>query len=305
MGYFEELNGYELLKWLEIGKFADKEYEELPGGYEKLKSHSLDKESPTYQAYKQKLWFKAIKNIVDELEERQPYLLEGFYNRTAYFFNIHEKGPPDIRNLINKIENEYSAFRLKSDELALVKNAKEAFRDILYTTPMSNEMIQALIIKDDILDDMFTFFFNSKHTPNNFDEAAADYLEKEENDFLKNKLYDRVTVEYEAYVEKLKKLPPEKIIDKAYKLVVLENIQTNLFPQSSRLSTEHLKALMSYNHPLMSLYSSWQDRDVSLNDYVDDMIYDTASDAAKKIKSNESEIDYDYGDYEDEDEQDL
>jgi hypothetical protein len=80
LGYFETLDGFGKLKWLEIAKFAKKEWEQLPNGYELLRSHTLDETAPDYQKYQNALWPNAIQNIVEDIAENQPHLLEDLRN---------------------------------------------------------------------------------------------------------------------------------------------------------------------------------------------------------------------------------
>lgn len=70
LGYFEVLDGFGNLKRIEIAIFADKEYEELPGGYEKLRSYTLDTNSPEYQDYQKALWPAAVCNIIENLTQK-------------------------------------------------------------------------------------------------------------------------------------------------------------------------------------------------------------------------------------------
>jgi hypothetical protein len=313
MGYFEILNGYELLKWLEIAKFADKEYKQLPGGYAKLTSHTLDAESPAYREYQDRLYVAAIKSIATDLIDKQPYLLEGFWNRLAYIENILEKGFPTRSDLNAKLDREAEAAFKTASEGDLTSFHSEAeikcqLRDALRATSMTDEMVQALYVKDDALDDAYRFF-TEESKDNQVYLAVWEYLDKAEHGYLAERVYDRVTLEYEDYKDEVKNWPPQKIMDEAaYKLVLCGDIRTSLDPMTSKLSTEQLKALLSFPSPLWNIYEEWQDRDDTHMDELTDTIRDAADERAMENKEQECEIDPDpfgIGEQEDEDDQEL
>jgi hypothetical protein len=82
-GYFEEIDGNGLLKWLEIAAFAKIEWNHEQPPYEKYSSHTLDVKSPKYVAYLSELYPLAlvkIKKLVekhgDEYIAAREYLTE-------------------------------------------------------------------------------------------------------------------------------------------------------------------------------------------------------------------------------------
>ena len=307
--YFEELDGDGLLKWLEIAKFADKDYEQLPGGYEKLKSHTLDKESPEYKEYQNSVYPAAVRGIIDKLTEKQTYLLEGFWNRLSYIENILCKRFPVKDDVTDKTERELKALpdeaKNKSGGVEYSEyDVKAIIRDALYNAPMTDEIIQALFITDNVLDEVYNFLKEKGY--GEFDEGAFEYLETAEHDYLAERVYDRVTLAYEDFLDELKKKTPEKIIDEAYKIILFSDIQTSLDPVTSNFDTEQLKALKSLADPLWSLYQEWQSRDDTRMDDITEAIRDAADKQAAENKENSYEIDPDpfgLGDQEDENEQ--
>jgi len=297
MGYFEILDGYGLLKWLEIAKFAEKEYEQIQGGYEKLTSHDLDENSPAYQEYQGKLYAAAIRSIAIQLADKQPYLLEGFWNRLSYIENILEKGFPTRDSLNERIKREakdvYDSASL--DDLTNLHSGveiKHQLRNELCDIFMSDEMIQALTLKDNVLDDTYRFYLK-EHKDNQVFLAVFDYLEKQEHDYLAERVFDRAKLAYEEYVDEVKQMPPEKIIDEAYKLTMMYDLHISLDPVTSNYTTEQLKGLMSCASPLWSLYDEWQRRDWTYMDDIKDVITDVADREAAEIEDNDYEIDPD------------
>ena len=297
LGYFENLDGYGLLRWLEIAKFADKEYERLTGGYELLKTHSFDTESPKYKDYQAALYTAAVTGIIDRLTEKQPYLIPVFYNRLSYIDIIFGKGFPTRDDLNDKIDREAKTLNDEGEKAvkgrALSENLEKMnFRNILYSMPMTDETVQALYIKDNVLDELYVQSFEFQEIGDYYD-YVSDYLEREEHDYLAERVYDRVTLEYEDYKDEVKTWPPEKIIEEAaYKLTVFDDIQTSLDPETSDFSTEQLKALWSLSSPLWDIYHEWQDRDDSRMDELTDTIRDAANERAKENTENSYETDF-------------
>ena len=307
LGYFEILDGNGLLKWLEIAKFADKEYERLRGGYELLRSHTLDTNSPKYQDYQSALWTKAVKNIINRLVDKQPYLLDGFWSRLSYIENILGKGFPTRDILNEKIASEAKEVfaAASTDDLTGFHSEveiKHQIRNELRDISMTDEMIQALYITDNVLDDAYRSYLESDKGDQVF-LAVFDYLEKAEHDYLSDRLYDRVTLEYQDYLDTVKEKTKDQIIDEAYKITTLYDLQCSLDPYTtSNFSTERLKALMSLSSPLWSIYDEWQNCDSST---LYDM-KDTIVDMADRIQDANCEIDPDpfgFEAQEDEDEQ--
>jgi hypothetical protein len=293
LGYFEALDGFGLIEWLEIAKFADKEYEQLPGGYEKLKNHTLDESSPEYQEYRGKLFVAAIRGIITELSDKQPYLLEGFWNRLSYIDNILEKGWPTRDDLNVKLEGEAKKVFGSASEDDLTSfhsevEIKHRLCNELRSVFMSDEMVQALWIKGNALEDVYRFCLEEDKSDQIY-LAVWEYLEKAERGYIAERVYDRVRLEYEDYLDEVKTWPPEKIIDEAYKLTILYDIQISLDPVTSDFSAERLKALQALDSPLWSLYDEWMRRDFTHMDDITDVITDVADEQAAKIEERSFE----------------
>jgi len=293
MGYFETLNGYNLLKWLEIAKFADKQYEQLPGGYEKLKSHTLDEESPEYKEYQGKLYAAAIRSITIDLIAKQPYLLDGFWNRVSYIENILEKGFPTRQELNEKIEREYKAVYNATTEGDLDAfhsevQCKAQLRFELQDIFLSDEAVQALFIKDNALEEAYQFYLESDRV-GEFFLTATDYAEKAERDYLAFRAFDRVKLEYEDFIDSVKEMPVNKIIDEAYKITIMHDLHIHLEPETSSFSIERLRALHSLDSPLWSLYHEWQRRDWTHSEDINDVIMSVADENAAENKENNFE----------------
>lgn len=211
--------------------------------------------------------------------------------------NILEKGFPTRDDLNGKIEREAKrAFESASeDDLTSLHSEAEIkcqLRNALRDTSMTDEMIQALYIKDDVLGDAYRFF-TEESKDNQVFLAMYEYLEKAEHDYLAGKVFDRAKLEYGDYIDSVREMPADKVIEEAYKITALHDIHISLDPGTSKFSTEQLRALHSLASPLWSLYDEWMRRDVSHMDGIKEVIYDVADETVIENNKNKYVIDPD------------
>ena len=100
-------------------------------------------------------------------------------------------------------------------------------------------------------------------------------------------LYEKVQAEYDAFIEELKRMTPEQVIEKAYQKVIKEDLVTEI--QHGSLGQTEAKALYREKYPLDRLYQEWLDTDVSYMDLLKDSIDDTAKKAVKEMKEKQKE----------------
>jgi len=153
-------------------------------------------------------------------------------------------------------------------------DVKAIILEALYNAPMSDEIIQALFLQGSVLGDVYGLLIEKGY--GEFYEAAFEYIEKTEHDYLAERVFDRVLLEYEDFVDEMKMKPPEKIIDEAYKISIMYDLYISLDPCTSNFSTEQLRALHSLDSPLWELYNEWQRRDFTHMDDIKDVITDVA-----------------------------
>ncbi|MCG4662402.1 DUF3848 domain-containing protein [[Clostridium] innocuum] len=94
---------------------------------------------------------------------------------------------------------------------------------------------------------------------------------------LKQQLNEKLQKEYDDFIERLKSLPPEQIIESSYEKVFKEEFMTTV--QYKDLSKQEIKALLKMDYPLDSLYQEWLKNDLS---YIP-LIEDTVDDHMKKV----------------------
>lgn len=91
-------------------------------------------------------------------------------------------------------------------------------------------------------------------------------------------LIEKAENEYEVFIDKLKLLDKEEIIDKAYEIVAKSDILALI--QCEDYSPESLDTLLRLEKPLSTIYSKWLETDSS----VMDELRNTIDEAAREIK---------------------
>ena len=97
---------------------------------------------------------------------------------------------------------------------------------------------------------------------------------------LQQILFERMTQEYEKFIDKLMVSDPEDIIKASYEKVFKEDILAIV--ETGELDPAHVRALLRENNPLDGCYQSWLDTDVS---YMEDLRM-CVEDHAKSLMKN-------------------
>jgi len=87
-----------------------------------------------------------------------------------------------------------------------------------------------------------------------------------------SRLYAKMSEEYNQFLEELKHLPPEEIINKAHDIAFMEDIL--LCIENGELNDNEAQALLSHEFPLKALYIDWGHTEVSYMDRLEDVIND-------------------------------
>ncbi len=99
---------------------------------------------------------------------------------------------------------------------------------------------------------------------------------------LRDLLYDKVKAEYDQFLDGLKTLPVEEVIQKSYEKVFKEDILLT-FEESEHFSDEQLKALLKTSNTLDACYTAWLKQDYTYMDMLSDTIGDYAENRVKEI----------------------
>ena len=101
---------------------------------------------------------------------------------------------------------------------------------------------------------------------------------------LRELLYQKASKEQEVYVEHIKRLPPELIIEKAYEKVMRDDILMTF--EDDYLSDKQVAELIKLDYPLSACYEEWMDTDYSHME----MLRDTIDDYTQRlVKEHEAE----------------
>jgi len=87
---------------------------------------------------------------------------------------------------------------------------------------------------------------------------------------VQDRLYEKLSDEFDRFIEELKGLPPDGIIGRAYEKVIKEDILSCFYEDS--LTDAEAQALLDLENPLDDLYTEWQESDVSFMDSVRDIV---------------------------------
>ncbi len=114
----------------------------------------------------------------------------------------------------------------------------------------------------------------------------GDYVMSKEN--LRILLYQKVAKEQSDFVEYLKMLPPDEIIDKAYEKALRDDILLSF--ENDYLSNEQMKELIKLEKPLAACYNEWLDTESSHMEMLRDTIADFTN---QLVKENAPKIEKD------------
>ena len=104
---------------------------------------------------------------------------------------------------------------------------------------------------------------------------------------LRDLLYQKASKEQDAFIEHLKTLPPEQIIDRSYEKAMRDDILMTFENDymSEYLSEKQVKELLKLDCPLAACYAEWLDTDVSHMD----ILRDTIDGYAKRLVEEKEE----------------
>lgn len=92
---------------------------------------------------------------------------------------------------------------------------------------------------------------------------------------LKQEIYDKLEQEYNKFIEDLKTMTPEEIINKAYEKVMKEELKEMLYPEFNNYDLSELKALNKTKNPLEELYQGWMNYEGGVHEPLEYSIEDT------------------------------
>ena len=102
-------------------------------------------------------------------------------------------------------------------------------------------------------------------------------------------LYMKMTKEQTDFIQMLKQSTPEIIIEKAYEIVMREDILLTI--EEKNLTISQVKQLLRLEKPLESIYQEWLSNDCSYMEMLQDTINDFADKLEKQEKKKSHSLD--------------
>lgn len=109
-------------------------------------------------------------------------------------------------------------------------------------------------------------------------------MENKDYNFL---LYEKAAIEYSDFIERIKEMEPNEIVNHAYEKVIKEDILATL--ETKKMEQKESKALYLKKYPLDYIYQEWLSNDYGHMNMIEDTINESADKAVKERKENKRE----------------
>lgn len=104
---------------------------------------------------------------------------------------------------------------------------------------------------------------------------------------MREKLYEKITKEYENYVNDLKTKDVDYIIDRSYETAIKEEMIYCFDPNSRYFSDEEIRILNKSSSPLNDLYKDWINNDLSIGDEIRESVNEYLIDLTSRFKEKD------------------
>lgn len=105
----------------------------------------------------------------------------------------------------------------------------------------------------------------------------------------KDRVYEKMSAEYDRFIESMKQLSGEEAISNSYEKVFKEDILMCFEESDMSISTKQAKALLAEKNPLDYLYQEWLSSDYSYLDVLRDNISDSLNFLEKQWQKHRSQ----------------
>lgn len=102
---------------------------------------------------------------------------------------------------------------------------------------------------------------------------------------IRQELYEKLSMEYDSFIERVKQLTPVEIIDRSYEKVMKEEFVSMFYPENTDYDISDIKALNKSDNPLEELYQGWMDYDGGIHNALEGSIEDTIETLKKEQKN--------------------
>ena len=106
---------------------------------------------------------------------------------------------------------------------------------------------------------------------------------------MREKLYKKITNEYENYIKNLKTKDIDFVIDRSYETAIKEEMIYCFDPDSRYFSDEQIKVLNKSSSPLNDLYNDWIRNDFSIGDEIRESMNEYLFDLLSRIQEKNME----------------
>ena len=104
---------------------------------------------------------------------------------------------------------------------------------------------------------------------------------------LINKIIDKFNEEYDNFINEIKKLSTDEIIDRAYEITAKQEI-TNLYLEN--LNVRSLKDLIKTDNILDKIYKDFEDNNGSYYSLIEEYAYDFIDELSNELRKKEKEV---------------
>lgn len=102
---------------------------------------------------------------------------------------------------------------------------------------------------------------------------------------IREELYDKLSMEYDSFIEQVKQLTPVEIIDRSYEKVMKEEFVSMFYPENTDYDISDIKVLNKSDNPLEELYQGWMDCDGGIHNALESSVEDTIETLKKEQKN--------------------
>lgn len=102
---------------------------------------------------------------------------------------------------------------------------------------------------------------------------------------IRQELYDKLSNEYDNFIERIKQLTTVEIIDRSYEKVMKEEFVSMFYPENTEYDISDIKALNKSENPLEELYQGWMDYDGGIHNALEGSVEDTIETLKKEQKN--------------------
>jgi len=167
-------------------------------------------------------------------------------------------------DLIYELENEIGRFATPLIETPDESNLKRframtVIKSELESLPLTDEQVEMLMSFYKPLQNIEAFWTNPmrQNGDKNVSEVVADYLMEGLSKYRCSKLHNNAMIEHENYFARIKKLPPQQIIEVAYEMVLKDEILSILADLNHSMDGRTVEILLSTQNPIDSIYQEW------------------------------------------------